>query len=179
MLKYIMNMLIQWIQFSSVTQSCLTLFYPMDCSTPGLPVLHHLLELAQTHVHWVSDVIQLSHPLSSPSPPAFSLSQHQGLFKWVGSFQMNRFFASGSQSIGASASASVLPMNIQDWFPLGWTGLILQSKGLSRVFSKTTVQKHFSLGMFFQFLVDFFQWSTEYIYSYLNFFPYRFWKSVD
>ena len=57
----------------------------MDCSTPGLPVYHQLLELAQTHVHWVSDAIQLSHPLSSPSPPAFNLSQHQGLFQWVSS----------------------------------------------------------------------------------------------
>ena len=69
--------------FSSVTQSCLTLCLPMDCSTPGLPVHHQLPELAQTHVHWVSDAIQPSHPLSSPSPPAFNLSQHQGLFKWV------------------------------------------------------------------------------------------------
>ena len=58
---------------------------PMDCSTPGFPILHHLLELAHTHVHWVGDAIQPSHPLSSPSPPAFNLSQHQGLFKWVSS----------------------------------------------------------------------------------------------
>ena len=73
------------VQFSSVTQSCLTLCDPMDCSTPGLPVYHQLLEFTQTHVHWVSDAIQLSDPLSSPSPPAFNLSQHQGLFKWVSS----------------------------------------------------------------------------------------------
>ena len=58
---------------------------PMDCSTPGLPVLHHLTELAQTHVHWVCDAIQPSHPMSSPSPPAFNLFQHQGLFQWVSS----------------------------------------------------------------------------------------------
>ena len=78
----------------------------------------------QTHVHWVSDDIQPSHPLPSPSPPAFNPSQHQSLFQC-------QFFASGDQSIGASASASILPMNIQDWFPLGLTGLIsLQSKGL-------------------------------------------------
>ena len=70
-------------QFSSVTQSCLTLRDPMDCSTPGFPVHHQLLELAQTHVHWVGDAIRLSHPLSSPSPPAFNLSQHQGLLQWV------------------------------------------------------------------------------------------------
>ena len=72
-------------QFSSVAQSCLTLCDPMDCSMPGLPVHHQLPECTQIHVHWVSDAIQLSHPLSSPSPPAFNLSQHQGLFKWVSS----------------------------------------------------------------------------------------------
>ena len=119
----------------SVTQSCPTLCDPMDCSMSGFPVLHHLPEFAQTHVHRVGDAIQSSHPLSSPSP-TFSLSQHE-------SFPMSQFFASGSQSIGDSASASDLPMNIQGWFPLGLTGLFsLQSKGLSRVFSNTTVQKH-------------------------------------
>ena len=103
---------------------------------PGLPVHYHLPELTQTHVHWVSDAIQTSHPLFSPSPPAFNFSQHQSLFKWVS-------FASGGQSIGVSASASVLPMNTQDWFPLGLTGLIsLLSKGLSRVFFNTTVWNH-------------------------------------
>ena len=71
------------VQFSSVTQLCPTLCYPMDRSMPGLPVHHQLPELTQTHVHWVSDVIELSHPMSSPSPPAFNLSQHQGLFQWV------------------------------------------------------------------------------------------------
>ena len=123
-LSYLQKQRIEWargLQFSSVTQSCPTLCDPMDCSTPGFPVYHQLLEPAQTHVHRVGDAIPLSHPLSSPSPPAFNLSQHQSLF-----------FASGGQSIGVSASASVLPMNIQDWFPLGWTGWIsLQSKGLS------------------------------------------------
>ena len=73
------------VQLSSVTQSCPTLCNPMDCSTPGLPVHHQLLEPTQTHVHWVGDAIQPSRPLSSPSPPAFNLSQHQGLFKWVSS----------------------------------------------------------------------------------------------
>ena len=73
------------VQFSSVTLSCPTLCDPMDCSTPGLPVHHQCLELAQIHVHWVGDAIQPSHPLSSPSPPTFSLSQHQGLFQWVSS----------------------------------------------------------------------------------------------
>ena len=70
---------------SSVAQSCLTLCNPMDCSTPGLPVHRQLLELAQTHVHRVSDAIQPSHLLLSPSPPAFNLSQHQGFFQWVSS----------------------------------------------------------------------------------------------
>ena len=71
------------VQFSSVAQSCPTLWDPMNRSTPGLPVHHHLPEFTQTHVHWVSDAIQPSHPLSSPSPPAFNLSQHQDLFQWV------------------------------------------------------------------------------------------------
>ena len=73
------------VQFSSVTQSCLTLCDPMDCSTPGLPIHHQLPELVQTHGHRLGDAIQPSHPLSSPSPPAFSLFQHQGLFQWVSS----------------------------------------------------------------------------------------------
>ena len=115
------------ITFSSVAQSCLTFCNPMDCSIPGLPIHHQLPEFTQTHVHWASHAIQPYHPLSSSSPPAFNLSQHQGLFKWL-------FFNSGDQSIGVPASTSVLPMNIQDWFPLGWTGWIsLLSKKLSRV----------------------------------------------
>ena len=73
------------VQFSSVGQSCPVLCNPMDCSMPGFPVLHQLLELAHTRVYWVDDAIQSSHLLSSPSPPAFHLSQHQGLFKWVSS----------------------------------------------------------------------------------------------
>ena len=74
-----------WVRFSSIAQSCPTLCNPTDCSTPGLPVHHQLLEFTQTHVYWVSDAIQASHPLSSLSPPTFNLSQHQGLFKWVSS----------------------------------------------------------------------------------------------
>ena len=121
----------------SVAQSCPTLCDPMDSRTSGFPVLHHLSELAQTHVHWVGDVIQPSHPLLSPSP-AFNLSQHQGLFQW----------ASSSHQV-----AKVLGLQLQhqsfQWissdhlFPLGLTSWIfLQSKGLSRVFSSTTVQKN-------------------------------------
>ena len=118
--------------YCSVPQSCLTLCNPMDCSKSGFPVLHHLPEFAHTHVHWVGDAIQLSHPMPSPSPAVFNLSE---------SFLMSQLFASCSQSI--SVSASVLPMSIQDWSPSGWTGWIsLQSKGLSRVFSNTTIQRH-------------------------------------
>ena len=83
-LKY-KNSTLDIIQFSSVAQLCQAFCDPMDCSTPGLPVHHQFPELAQTHVHWVSDAIQPSHPLSPPSPPAFNLSQHQGLFQWVSS----------------------------------------------------------------------------------------------
>ena len=104
----------------------------MDCSTPGLPV-HQLLGFTQTHVHWVGNAIQPSHPLLSPSP-TFYLSQPQGLSKEsVLHIRWPKYW-----------SFSFSPFNeYQDWFPLGWTGLIsLQSKGLARVFSKTTVQKH-------------------------------------
>ena len=115
----------------SVAQSCLSLCNPMNCGISGFLVLHCLPEFAQTRVHWVDDAIQPSQPLLPPSPPAVNLSQHQGLFQWVGSSHQI------GQSIGASASASVLPMNIQGWFPLGWTGWIsLMSKGLWRVFSQ-------------------------------------------
>ena len=124
------------VQFSSVAQSRLTLCDPMYCSTPGLPVYHQLPEFTQTYVHRVGDAIQPSHPLSSPSPPTPNPSQHQ-------SFPMSQHFAWGGQSTGVSALASLLPKNTQDWSPLEWTGWIsLQSMGLSRVFSNTTVQKH-------------------------------------
>ena len=124
------------LQFSSATQSCLTICNPMDCSTPGLPVHHLLPESTQTHVHWVGDATQPSHPV-------IPFSSHLQSSPASVSFQMSQFFVPGGQSIGVSASASVFPVNIQDWFPLGWTGWIsLQSKGLSRVFSNTTVQKH-------------------------------------
>ena len=122
----------------SVVHSCLTLCNSMDCSMPGFPVLHHLPELDQTHVHWVGDAIQPSHPLFIV--PFSSCLQS---LPASGSFLMSRLFESGGQSIGASASASVLLMNIQGWFPLGLTGLIsLQSKGLLKVFSSTTIRKH-------------------------------------
>ena len=117
----------------SVTKSCLTLCDTMDCSTPGSPVLHYLSEFVQTHVHWVGE------PISSSVAPFSSCSQS---FPASGSCPESWLFTSGGQSIGVSASASV-PMNVQDWLSLGLTGLIsLQSKGLSRAFSRTTIQKH-------------------------------------
>ena len=145
----------------------------MDYSTPGLPVHHQLRENAQTHVHWVSDTIQPSHPLLSPSPPAFNLSQHQGLFKWVSSshqvakeleFQLQHqsfqwIFRTDfllGLPCGSDSKASVynagdlgsIPGSGRfpgegNGFPLGLTDLFsLLSKGLSRVFFNTTVQKH-------------------------------------
>ena len=117
----------------SVTQSCPTLWDPMDCSTPGFPVHHQLPEPTQTHVHRISDTIQPSHPL-----PFSSCLQS---FPASGSFLISQFLTPGGQSIGVSAS--VLPMNIQDWSPLALTGWIsFQSNRLSRVFSHTAVQKH-------------------------------------
>ena len=108
----------------------------MNWSTPGLPVHHQLLEFTETHVHQVGDAIQPSNPLLSPSPSALNPSQNQSL-------PMSQLFAWGGQSTGVSALASVLPKSTQDWSPLestGWNSL--QSKGFSRVFSDTTVQKH-------------------------------------
>ena len=123
------------IQFSSVAQSCPTLCDPTNRSTSGLPVHQKLLEFTQTHTHHVSDAIQPSHPLSSPSPPAPKSLQASG------SFPVSQLLARGGQSTRVSASASVLPMNTQGLSPLGWTGWIsLQSKRLSRVFSNTIVQ---------------------------------------
>ena len=114
----------------SVTKSCLTLYDPLDCSTPGIPVHHQLPEFTQ--LTSIESVIPSNHLMlcRPPFPPALSLSQQQGFFP------VSQLFASGGQIIGASALASVLPVNIQGWFPLGLTGLIsLQFKGLSRVFS--------------------------------------------
>ena len=125
---------IYWNSCCSVAKLCLT-----PKGMPGFHVLHHLPEFVQTHVHWVSDAIQPSHPLP-PLLLSCSLLLLPSIFLLLPRSQL---FASGGQNIGASASAPVLPMNIQGWFPLGLTGWIsLQSKGLSRVFSSTTVWKH-------------------------------------
>ena len=96
--------------FHSVSQSCPTLCDPMDCSTPGFPVHHRLPELAQTHIHQVGDATQPSHPLSFPSPPAFNLSQHQGLFQWMSSLHQ---------------VVKVLELQLQHYFPSNeYPGLI-------------------------------------------------------
>ena len=116
------------------------LFLTSDCSMPGLPVPHHLPEFAQAHLHCIHDAVQPSHLLKSSSPSALNLSQNQGLSQWVVySYQMAKNHA---------ASASVLPVNIQGWFPLRLTGLIfLLSKGLSGVFSSTTAWMHQFFGI--------------------------------
>ena len=126
---------------------------PWTAAQPGLPAHHQLPEPTQTHVHQVDDAIQPSHPLSSPSPTAFNLAQHQGLFQWVSSLHQV------GQSIRVSASTSVLPINTQDWSPLGWTGWIyLLSNGLSRVFSNTTVQNRQFFGTQLFFIVHLWFW---------------------
>ena len=113
------------VQFSSVAQSCPKLCDPMDCSMPVFPVYHQLLKLTQTHVHQVSDTTQLSHPLihwshplSSPSPPAFNLSEHQGLFQWVSSSHQVAKYWSFSFSISSSNECSGLISFRMDWLHL-------------------------------------------------------------
>ena len=106
------------VRFSSATQSCLTLCDPMDCSTPGSHVRHQFPESVQTHVHWVSDAIQPSHPLSSPSPPAFSLSQHQGVFQWVSSLHQVAKVLEFQLSISPSNEYSGLISFRMDWLDL-------------------------------------------------------------
>ena len=139
----------------SVAKSSPTLCNPMNCSTPGFPAHHHLLELTQTHVHWVSDAIHhliLCHPFSTCTQS----------FPASGSFPVSRLLASVGQSMGNSVSASVLSMNIQGRFPLGLTGSIsLLFKGLSRIFSSTTVQKD----KFFSTLPSL--WSNSHIHTWL------------
>ena len=143
--------------FSSIAQSCPILCNPMDCSTPGFPVHRRLVEhqLDQTHVHRVSDAIQPSHPLSSPSPPAFNLSQHQDLFQWVNS---------------SHQVAKVLELQPQhqsfQWifrtdFLYDWLASSPCSPRDSQVFSNTTVQKHHFFGAQFSL------WSNSHIHTWL------------
>ena len=123
--------------FSWVTQLCLTLCDPMNRSTPVLPVHHQLPEFTQTHVHWVSDAIQTSHTLSTPSTPAPNPSQHQSLFQWVNSSHEVTKVLEFSFSIIPSKE---IPGLIS--FRMDWLDLLAVQGGLSRVFSNTTVQKH-------------------------------------
>ena len=119
----------------SVAQLCRTLCSPMDWSMPGLPVLHHFPKFAEVHVHCMGDAIQSSYPLILLLLPS--------IFPSIRDFSMSWQFASKDQNTGASASASILPTNIQGWFPLRLTGLIsLLFGGLSGVFSSTTVLRH-------------------------------------
>ena len=135
MINDIWHLFICLVPFSSIAQSCPTLCDPMDCSTPGFLILSPRVCLNSCPLNWWCYLT-----ISSSVAPFSSCPQS---FPASGSFPMSRLFAWGDQSIGVSASVSVLPMNTQDWSPLGWTGWFsLQSKGLTRVFSNTTVQKH-------------------------------------
>jgi len=138
--------LIKWLQFSSVQFSHPVMSNPLwshwlqharpTCPSPTPGTYSN----SYPSHRWCHPT---TYPLSSPSPITFNLSQHQGVFQWVGSSPMSRFFPSGGQTIGVSALALFLPKKFQGWSPSEWTGWIsLQSKGLSRVFSNTTVQKH-------------------------------------
>ena len=131
--------------YCSITQSCPTLCDPMDCSMPGFPVLYHLPEFAQTHVHWVVDAIQPSWPLLSPSPPAFNLFQHQGFFQWVGSSHEMAKYWSFSFSISPSNEYSGLISFRNDWFDLLAVQGILKSL-LQHHSSKASVLQCSALG---------------------------------
>ena len=139
------------VQFSSVTQSCPAHSVPMNCSTPGFPVHHQFLKHAQTHIHWV--MMQSNH-LILRRPLLLLLST----FPASQSFPMSQFFTSGGQSIRASASASVLPINIQGWFPLGLNLLAVQ--GILKS-PNSTVQKHQFFG------VQLSLWSNSHIHTWL------------
>ena len=129
-------------QFSSVAQSCLTLCDPMNRSTPGHPVHHQLPEFTQTHDHRVSDAIQPSHPLSSLSPPATTTTAPPPQSTSIRVFSNESDLLIRWPKYWSFSFSIILPKNTKDWFPSGWTGWIsLQSMGLSRVFSNTTVQK--------------------------------------
>ena len=144
-----------WIYCCSVAKSCLSLRNQMDYSTPGFTVLHCLQEFAQTHVHWADDALPPSHPLLPPSLPVLNLSWHQGLFQWVS--LCIRWPKCWSFGFSISPSNEYLGL-----ISLGWTGLIsLQSKGLSRIFSNTTVQKHQFFGAQFSL------WSKSHIHTWL------------
>ena len=146
-------------EFVSVQFSCSVMsdsLWPHGLQHARIPCPYQLTELTQTHVHRVGDAIQTYHPTSFPSSPAFNF------FPASGTFPRNQFFTSGGQSIEVSASASVYPMNVQGWFPLGLTGLISWlSNGLSKVSSSTTVQKY----QFFDAQASL--WSNSHIHTWL------------
>ena len=122
-------------QFSSVSHSCLILCDPMDCNSQGFSIFHHLPEIAQTHIHWVSDAIQ-------PSCPLYPLLLLSSIFPSIRVFSNESVLHIRWPKYWCFSFSISPPVTIQDWFPLGWTGWIsLQSNGLSRVFSNTTVQK--------------------------------------
>ena len=137
------------VQFSSVIQSCTTLCNPMDCSTLGFPVHHQLPELTQTHVHWISDAIQQSRHLSYLSPPAFNLSQHQGLFKWVSSSHQVAKVLEFSFSISPSNDYSGLIS-----FRIYWLDLLAVQGTLESLLqhhsSKASILWHSAYFFFFQ-----------------------------
>ena len=147
---------IQSVQFSSVSQSCQTLCDSMNLSTPGLPVHHQLSEFTQTHVHWVGDAIQLSHPLSSPYPPAFNLSQHQGLFKWISS--------SHQVAKDWSFSFSTNPFNEYSGlisFRIDWLDLLVVQGTL-----KSLLQHHSSKASFVQCSAFFYGPTLTFLHDY-------------
>ena len=147
---------LELIQFNSVAQSCLTLCNTMDRSTPGFPVHHQLQELVQIHIHWVSDAIQTSHPLSSPSPPAFNLSQHQGLFNWVSSsHQVAKKYWSFSFNISPSNEYSV-PIS----FRIDWLDLLAVQGTL-----KSLLQQHSSKASILSAQLSL--WSNSHIHTWL------------
>ena len=128
-------------KFSAVTRLCLTLSNPMDCSTPGFPVHHQRSELVQTHIHWVSDAIQPSHPLSSPSPLVFNLSQHQGLFQWVSSLhQVAKVLEFQLQHCPSNEYSGLISFRIE-WFELLAVQRTLKSL-LQHHSSKASVPQH-------------------------------------
>ena len=148
------------VQFSSVAQPCSTLYDSMDCSMPGFPVYCQLLELAQTHAHQVTDVIQPFHPRSSPFPPAFNLSQYQGLFKWVSSsHQVAKGFELQLQHQSFSEYLGLISFRIDQ---CDQSDQSFELKGLSRVFSDTTVQKPQFFGAQLSL------WSNSHIHTWLT-----------
>ena len=142
----IFTIYIDSVQFSSVAQPCLTLYNPMNHSTPGLPVHHQFLEFNQTHIHWVSDAIQPFHLLLSHSPPASNHSKHQGIFQWVNSsHEVAKILEFQSQHQSCKEHPGLISFRM-DWLDL------LEVQATTRVFSNTTVQKHqfFSAQLFSQ-----------------------------